>query len=78
MLLILKVPAAPTWNIALLWISAVLIIVRMAYAVLQMDRPVQPSESLIMGSITILALAWAVTWTWYFLVAERVARVFTA
>jgi hypothetical protein len=60
-LLVLKVPSAPTWNIAVLWVGAGLI---------------SRSEGLTMAAIVSVALAWAVVWTWYFLVSERVAKIF--
>jgi hypothetical protein len=75
-LLVLKVPSAPTWNIAVLWVGAGLISVRVLYGVLRMERAVQRSEGLTMAAIVSVALAWAVVWTWYFLVSERVAKIF--
>ena len=73
-LLVLKVPSAPAWNIAGLWIGAGLIVVRILYGVLLMERPLQWSEGRIMGAIVAVALAWAIAWTWYFLVSGRVAK----
>jgi hypothetical protein len=75
-LLVLKVPSAPTWNIAVLWVGAGLISVRVLYGVLRMERALQRSEGLTMAAIVSVALAWAVVWTWYFLVSERVAKIF--
>jgi hypothetical protein len=75
-LLVLKVPSAPTWNIALLWVGAGLISVRILYGVLLMERGLQRSEGQIMATIVSVALAWAIVWTWYFLVSERVAKTF--
>jgi|TARA_B100002003_G_C14136327_1_gene546499 hypothetical protein len=75
-LLVLKVPSAPTWNIALLWVGAGLISVRILYGVLLMERGLQRSEGQIMATIVSVALAWAIVWTWYFLVSERVAKIF--
>ncbi len=75
-LLVLKVPSAPTWNIALLWVGAGLISVLILYGVLLMERGLQRSEGQIMATIVSVALAWAIVWTWYFLVSERVAKIF--
>lgn len=75
-LLVLKVTSAPTWNITVLWIGAGLISLRILYAILLMDRDLQRSEGMIMASIVSVALAWAIVWTRYFLVSERVAKIF--
>ena len=75
-LLVLKVPSAPTWNIALLWVGAGLISLRVLYGVLLMERALQRSEGLTLAAIVSVALAWAIVWTWYFLVSERVAKLF--
>jgi hypothetical protein len=75
-LLVLKVPSAPTWNIAVLWVGAGLISLRVLYGVLLMERALQRSEALAMAAIVSVALAWAIVWTWYFLVSERVAKIF--
>ena len=63
-LLVLKVPSAPTWNIALLWVGAGLISVRILYGVLLMERGLQRSEGQIMATIVSVAPAWAIVWTW--------------
>jgi hypothetical protein len=76
-LLVLKVPSAPKWNIGLLWIGAGLISLRVLYGVLLMERAIQRSEGLIFITVVSVALAWAIVWTWYFLVSERVARIFS-
>ncbi len=75
-LLVRKVPSAPAWNIAGLWIGAGLIAVRILYGVLRMDRPLQGSEGLTLAAIASIALAWAIVWTWYFRVSKRVAKTF--
>ena len=75
-LLVLKVPSAPAWNVAGLWVGAGLISVRILYGVLLMERPLQASEGLTLAAIVSVALAWAIVWTWYFLVSERVAKIF--
>lgn len=75
-LLILKVPSAPAWNIAGLWVGAGLISARMLYGVLLMERALTRPEGLTLAAIASGALAWAIVWTWYFLASERVARTF--
>jgi len=75
-LLVLKVPSAPTWNIAVLWVGAGLITLRILYGVLLMERALQWSEGLTMAVIVFVALAWATVWTRYFLVSEHVAEIF--
>ena len=75
-LLVLKVPSAPTWNIAVLWVGAGLISLRVLNGVLLMERALQRSEGLTMAAIAAVALAWAMVWTRYFLVSERVAKIF--
>ena len=75
-LLVLKVPSAPVWNIALLWVGAGLISLRVLHGVLLMERALQRSEGLTLVVIVSVALAWAIVWTWYFLVSERVAKIF--
>ena len=75
-LLVLKVPSAPTWNIVLLWVVAGLISVRILYAVLRMQKALQMYEGLILSVSVLVAIAWAIVWTRYFLVSERVAKIF--
>jgi len=75
-LLVLKVPSAPTWNIAMLWVGAGLISLRVLYGVLLMERALHGSEGLTLAAIVSVALAWAIVWTRYFLVSERAANIF--
>ena len=75
-LLVLRVPSAPTWNIVLLCVGAGLISLRVLYGVLLMERALQRSEGLTLAAIVVVALAWAIVWTWYFLVSERVVKIF--
>ena len=77
-LLVLKIPSAPTWNVVLLWVGAGLISLRILYGVLLMERALQRSEALTVATIISVALAWAIGWTWYFLLSERVAAIFAA
>ncbi|NKB34446.1 MAG: hypothetical protein GKR91_15245 [Pseudomonadales bacterium] len=76
LLLILKVPSAPTWNIALLWISAGLIILRILYGILLMERGLQRPEGVTIFVIVVVALTWSILWTWYFLKSERISETF--
>ncbi len=75
-LLVFKVPSAPAWNIALLWVGAGLITLRILYGVLLMDIPLKRPESSILAVILLVAFAWAIVWTRYFLISERVAKIF--
>ena len=75
-LLVLQVPSAPAWNIAGLWVGAGLISVRILYGVLLADKAALKSHWLTLAAIVSVALAWAIVWTWYFLVSERVAKIF--
>ena len=76
-LLFLKIRSAPTWNIVGLWVGAGLISLRILYGMLFMERRLQRSEGLTLAAIVSVALAWAIIWTWYFLVSKRVAKTFT-
>jgi len=75
-LLVLKVPSAPSWNIALLWAGAGLILLRILHGVLLMEIPLKRPEGLTLGAILFVAFAWAIVWTRYLLVSERVAEIF--
>jgi hypothetical protein len=75
-LLVVKVPSAPTWNIALLWVDAGLISLRMVYGILLMDIPLRRPEIHILAAIAFVAFAWAIVWTRYFLVSECVAEIY--
>lgn len=86
LLIPLKSPGAPQWNIALLWVSSTLIVLRIAYGVLFQrileGRPRLSSEELldalpILLGIAILSLGWATVWTKYFLHSVRVGNTFS-
>lgn len=86
LLIPLKSPMAPQWNIALLWASSTLIILRMAYGVLFQrvleGRPRLSSEELldalpILLAIAVFSLGWATVWTRYFQESERVGNTFS-
>ncbi len=85
LLIPLKSPAAPQWNIALLWVSSTLIVLRMAYGVLFQrileGRPRLSSEELldalpILLGIAVFSLGWALVWTKYFQHSVRVGNTF--
>ena len=76
LLLILKVPSAPVWNIAMLWSGTILLCVRIFWAIVQMDRALEQFECLIMAAIVCGSFAWVVPWTCYFLVSRRVAEIY--
>ena len=82
----LKSPMAPQWNIALLWVSSTLIILRMTYGVLFQSvlegRPRMSSEELldalpILLGIAVFSLGWAIVWTKYFQTSVRVGNTFS-
>ena len=86
LLIPLKSPAAPQWNIALLWVSSNLIVLRMAYGVLFQrvleGRPRLTSGELldalpILLGIAVFSLGWALVWTKYFQTSVRVGNTFS-
>ncbi|MCG8606549.1 hypothetical protein MJD09_16395 [bacterium] len=75
MLILLKSPTAPQWNIAMLWTASILITVRIIYGVLFQRRqeglPPLSGDELLGAMPTLLgiiafSLAWAIVWTKYF------------
>jgi len=64
-LLILKVPSAPTWNVTMLWVAAGLIIIRIASGIILSEKVLLSSHWLTFVTIVSIALAWAISWTWY-------------
>ena len=76
-MLVMKVPSAPAWNIASLCAAAGLITLRVLTGVLFSDRETFSTQELtIMTSIPSFAIGWAVVWTMYFLRSGRVTRTF--
>ena len=81
LLILLKSPKAPQWNIAMLWIASILITLRIIYGVLfqrlQEGQPPFSGEELL-GAMPILlgivtfSLGWATIWTMYFKRSVRV------
>lgn len=85
LLIPMKSPKAPTWNVAALWAASVLITLRIVYGVLFQrmieGEPGLSSEELlaalpILLSIVIFSLGWAVVWTKYFRASARVRNTF--
>ncbi len=78
-LLVLKVPFAPAWNIAGLWVGAGLISIRILHPVVLADEAALArilEEVTTLASIVSFAIACAVVWTMYFLNSQRVAKIF--
>ncbi len=75
LLLLVKSPKAPQWNIAMLWTASSLITLRILYGVLfqriQEGQPPLNSEELLGAMPTLLGIVafsvgWAIVWTRYF------------
>ena len=74
LLLVVKSPKAPQWNIAMLWIASILITLRIIYGLLfqriQEGQPPLSSVELLGAMPTLLgivafSLGWAIVWTQY-------------
>ena len=76
-LLVLKVPSAPAWNIAGLWIGGGLISARVIYGLLLGDAERLKEHWQMLALVVVFAIAWAIVWTWYFLTSERVANTYS-
>lgn len=84
LLILLRSPAAPAWNIAMMWVAATLMLLR-SIAVVTMPSgvwdPMGPAEAVgvagILAAIVGVALAWAAVWTGCFRRSVRVANTFT-
>jgi len=93
LLILLKSPRAPRWNIAMLWISSILIILRIVTGVLFQrvigGLPQLSGEELVASQVRLLdalplligivvfSLGWAIIWTKYFKNSVRVRNIFT-
>jgi hypothetical protein len=73
----LKFPAAPAWNIAALWVGAGSISMVMLLGATTTDPTRLREVGATLVAIAIPPIVWAVIWTIYFLNSERVARAFT-
>lgn len=85
LLILLKSPKAPQWNIAMLWIASILITLRIVFGVLftrvQEGLPPLSGEELLVAiptllGIVIFSLGWATIWTEYFKKSVRVRNTF--
>ena len=76
-LVVLKLPSAPAWNIASLWVGAGLISLVVLTGALSADEARLKEVGVIVAAIVSISIAWAVVWTMYFLTSDRVARTFT-
>jgi uncharacterized protein with PQ loop repeat len=85
LVILLKSPKAPQWNIAMLWIASILITLRIIYGVLfqrvQEGLPPLSGEELLGAMPTLLgivtfSLGWAIIWTKYFKKSVRVRNTF--
>lgn len=72
LLILLKSPHAPQWNIAMVWVASILITLRIIYGVLfqaiQEGRPRVSGEELLdamptLLGIVVFSLGWAMVWT---------------
>ena len=76
-LLLFKIPAAPAWNIAALWVGSGLISLRVLYDVILVDEAAMTKPAVTtLITIVFFAIAWAVIWTMYFRNSDRVANTF--
>jgi len=76
MLLLLKLPSAPSWNIASLWLGAGSIFLIVLVGALQADEARLREAWLTLALIGTFSIAWAAVWTMYFLRSDRVAGTF--
>ena len=83
LLVLLKSPKAPRWNIALLWIVAVLMTLRSISVVLmpvsgeEMSREELLVVVVTLSAIVSVSLGWAIVWTKYFKESVRVRNTFS-
>lgn len=75
-LLVLRLPSAPMWNIASLWAGTGSISVTLLVAALTADETRLREVTATMTIILFASIAWAGIWTMYFLRSDRVATTF--
>ncbi len=75
-LVVLKVPSAPAWNIAALWVGAGSISLILIAGALSADEARLREVGVTLAAIVSISIVWAVVWTMYFLTSDRVARTF--
>ena len=85
LLILLKSPQAPQWNIAVLWIAAVLMTLRaisvFLFPMASEGQPPMSSEELPVVALTLsaivsISIGWAMVWTKYFKESVRVRNTF--
>ena len=83
LLILLKSPKAPQWNIAMLWIAAILLTLRIVGGLLFQEegQPPLSRERLLEAmptllGIVIFSLGWTIIWTKYFKKSVRVRNTF--
>ena len=76
-LMILKLPSAPVWNIAFLWVGAGLISLVVLAGAFSADAARLREVGATVAAIVFISITWAVAWTIYMLTSDRVARTFT-
>ena len=75
-LVVLRWPSAPAWNIASLWVGAGSISAILIVAALTADEARLREVAATMVIIVVASVAWAGVWTMYFLRSDRVATTF--
>ena len=75
-MVIMKLPSAPAWNIASLLVGAGLISLVVLVGALSADGARLREVGLTVAAIVSVSMAWGVAWTIYFLTSDRVARIF--
>jgi len=70
-LLVLKVPSSPRWNIVLLWVGAGLILLRILSAALAIERALHRSESLVFTARTREDTCWKRLGRWLLAFLQR-------
>jgi len=73
----MKFPSAPAWNVASLWAGAGSISLVMLLGATTTDPARLREIGATLVAIVVLSIVWAVIWTMYFPTSERVARAFT-
>ncbi len=78
----LRSPQAPRWNVAVVWIMAVLMVLRAINVfVLPLDGNPPPREEVVsvakaLAGVVSVPVVWALVWTGYFRRSERVRNTF--
>ena len=76
-LLVLKKPSAPRWNVVLLWGGAGLVLLRVLTGLLFADQArLTVLAVAIMVFVVSFAIIWAMVWTHYFRNSDRIASTF--